>query len=112
MTDMQQPSLSETHSELHKVGSLIATASRLVSEGRLIDLSALQTRTQTACDAVVSLSAKESRTLLPDLEKVISDLDLLTAKLKEQFGDLPNLQNETTPRIAASAYSRNESTGQ
>ena len=91
MTYMQQPSLSETHSELHKVESLIATASRLVSEGRLIDLSALQTRTQTACDAVVSLSAKESRSLLPDLEKVISDLDLLTAKLKEQFGDLPNL---------------------
>ena len=112
MTDMQSPSLSETRSELHKIESLIATASRLVSEGRLIDLSALQTRTQTACNAVVSLAAKESRSLLPDLEKVIADLDILTAKLKEEYGDLPNLQNETAPRTAASAYSRNESTGQ
>lgn len=111
MTSQQIWSLDYTRLELQKIGSLIAAAERLVSEGRLVELGALQTRTQTTCDAVVSLPAAESRSLLPDLEKVIKDLDSLTAKLNERFGDLPKLQNETTPNTAASAYSRSEITG-
>ncbi|NKB43989.1 MAG: hypothetical protein GKS03_06875 [Alphaproteobacteria bacterium] len=97
---------SDIRSELTKIESLIVAAGRLIGEGRLIDLSALEGRTHEACDAAVALEGQTSRDLLPDLERVISNLDTLAEQLATRFGDLPNLQNETAPSAAASAYGR------
>lgn len=111
MTDPAALTPEDIRAELHKIESLIQVANRLIGEGRIIDLSALESRTHTACDAAVALEAQESRRLLPDLERVISNLDTLTENLTQRFGDFPNLQDATTPSTAAMAYGRSQPEG-
>lgn len=106
MTSLDEWTVSAVRAELEKIESLVATAARLISDGRMIDLGALVQRTQQTCDAAVSLKPQESKSLLPDLELVITHLDALSDQLNERFGSLPNLQNEAAPGVAASAYGR------
>ena len=106
MSESKDWSASDIRSELTRIESLIVAAGRLIGEGRLIDLSALEGRTHAACDAAVALEDETSRDLLPDLERIISNLDTLAEQLANRFGDIPNLQNETAPSAAASAYGR------
>lgn len=110
MADPNTWSLSDVHAELDKIESLVSTATRLINDGRMIDLGALLRRTQETCDAAVALPPQDSKSLLPSLELVISKLDALTDQLNTRFGDLPNLQHEAAPRVAASAYGRLQET--
>ncbi len=104
MTERRPETHGEIEAELTKIESLISTAVRLVGEGRLVDLSALERRTLHACDAAVALPSDESRSLLPVMERLIGSLDELTERLTVEFGDLPKLQGEAAPITAASAY--------
>src|SRR4051812_27971532 len=87
---------SPTHTEtiktdLVKVESLIATAIRLLDDGRIVSLSALQGRTKQVCNAALALPRDDSRALVPAMEALLTALDTLTAKLNDRFGDLPSL---------------------
>ena len=104
MTEQRPNSPTEIQAEFVKIDSLISAASRLVGDGRLVDLSALERRTADVCDAAVALPAEQSRPLLPMMEQLISSLDSLTTRLTDLYGDLPNLQSEAAPRASASAY--------
>lgn len=104
MTEPRPQARSDIEAELSKIDSLIATASRLVNDGRLVDLSALERRIVAACDAAVALPAYDSRPLLPVMKQIIVNLDDLTLHLSARFGDLPKLQGEAAPVTAASAY--------
>lgn len=103
---------TDVRAELEKIESLVATAARLTNEGRMIDLDALTRRTDETCAAVVALTSAESKSLLPTLETIIAKLDQLAGQLTERFGDMPNLQNEAQPGVAASAYGRLQDSGQ
>lgn len=111
MTKTVLKSASTIKTELTRIDSLINAANRLIGEDRLIDLAALESRTHAACDAAIALDGNESRELLPDLERVISNLDELAESLNRRFGDLPSLNEETTPSSAAMAYGRSQSGG-
>lgn len=111
MTDTRLRSTSDIKAELNRIDSLINAANRLIGEDRLIDLAALESRTHAACDAAIALEGNEGRELLPDLERVISNLDELAENLTRRFGGLPNLNEETTPSSAAMAYGRSHSGG-
>ena len=90
--------------ELLKIESLIATAVRLLDEGRVVELSALQERTKRVCDAALGLLRAESRPLVPAMESLLNALDALTANLNQRFGDIPNLSSPTGAETATSAY--------
>jgi len=90
--------------ELVKIESLIATAVRLLDEGRVVELSALQERTKRVCDAAMALPRTESRPLVPSMESLLTSLDLLTANLNRRFGDLPSLASLVGADTATSAY--------
>lgn len=90
--------------ELNKIESLIATAVRLLDEGRVVELSALQERTKRVCDAALALPREDSRPLIPALESLLGGLDALTANLSRRFGDLPSLSNLVGADTATSAY--------
>jgi hypothetical protein len=92
------------HAELLKIESLIATAVRLLDEGRVVELSALQERTKRVCDAALGLPRTESRTLVPAMEALLNALDALTANLSGRFGDIPNLSSPAASDSVASAY--------
>ena len=90
--------------ELLKIESLIATAVRLLDEGRVVELSALQERTKRVCDAALALPRTESRSLVPAMEALLNALDALTANLNGRFGDIPNLSSSAGSDSVASAY--------
>jgi hypothetical protein len=90
--------------ELLKIESLIATAVRLLDEGRVVELSALQERTKRVCDAAVRLPKSESAPLIPAMETLLSSLDALTTNLNRRFGDIPTLASMVGADTATSAY--------
>jgi hypothetical protein len=90
--------------ELLKIESLIATAVRLLDEGRVVDLAALEQRTKRACDAALALPREESRPLIPAMEALLAALDALTANLQQRFAGLPSLSSMIGSDTAASAY--------
>jgi hypothetical protein len=90
--------------ELLKIESLIATAVRLLDEGRVVDLAALEDRTKRACDAALALPRAETRPLIPAMEALLAALDALTANLRERFGDIPNLSSLVGTDTATTAY--------
>ena len=87
--------------ELSKLESLIAGAHRLLAEGRVIELSALDNRTRELCKAVLDLPGPEGRAMISKLEKVLDSLDGLSAALQDKFGDVPVLPSHGN---AAAAY--------
>ena len=106
-----QPSLGPSNgdvetikAELVKIESLIATAVRLLDEGRVVELSALQERTKRICDAALRLPREESAPLVPAMEALLTSLDALTANLSRRFGDIPSLSSLVGADTATSAY--------
>ena len=88
--------------ELQKIESLVAGAHRLVTEGRLIDLSALEDKVRGLCDAVLELPGPEARTATHKLQALLGSLDNLSAALQNRFGDLPVMPHGG----AAAAYAQ------
>jgi hypothetical protein len=99
MTDMQI-----LKDELLKIESLIATAVRLLDEGRVVDLAALEERTRRACDAALALPRAETKPLVPAMEALLAALDALTINLRGRFGNLPTLASLIGSDTATSAY--------
>ncbi len=90
--------------ELLKIESLIATAVRLLDEGRVVDLKALEERTKRACDAALALPRADSRPLVPAMEALLAALDALTANLRDRFSEMPTLSSLIGSDTAAGAY--------
>lgn len=97
-------SIETIEAELVKIESLIATAVRLLDEGRVVELSALQERTKRVCEAALALPRDGSRPLIPAMEALLAALDALTANLSRRFGDMPSLANLVGADTATSAY--------
>jgi hypothetical protein len=102
MTDAAQ--LESVRAELVKVDSLIGTAIRLLDEGRVVELAALEARTRQVCDAALALGREDRATLVPAMEALLGALDTLTARLNDKFGDLPALSATVGADAASSAY--------
>lgn len=103
-TAMQGPDLERVKAELAKVESLIATAIRLLSEGRVVELSALEARTRQVCEGALALPVDQRAALIPAMEGLLTALDTLTADLNVRFGDLPALGSTVGADAATSAY--------
>ena len=103
-----QPIASKTMSadgvkaDLSKLVATISTALKLVEKGNLVDLSALETKTQKVCDAALALPAAESRPLLPLMKGIIAGLDALESALEKKFGPA----KRPGVSAAASAYAK------
>ena len=97
-------SLEAVKAELLKVDSLIGTAIRLLSEGRVVELTALEARTHHACDAALALPADLRMALAPAMEALLFGLNTLTASLNEKFGDMPALSSTVGADTASSVY--------
>ena len=71
--------------ELDKAMSLVGTARRLLATGTMVDLAALEGKVQTICRGVAELGREDGRGLCPDMEALISDLDLLAAAIRDRY---------------------------
>lgn len=103
MTDARAD-LETVKAELVKVDSLIGTAIRLLGEGRVVELTALEARTRQVCDAALALEGDDRKALVPAMEALLNGLDKLTGDLNEKFGDLPALTSTVGADAVSSAY--------
>ena len=103
-----QIDMESINADLLKIESLISTANRLVDEGRIVDLAALQERTNQVCDAAVQLAPQDAKPLIPAMELVLTQLDSLTENLTKRYGDLPSFSSRVGSDTAASVYAQTE----
>lgn len=93
--------------ELDKAASVVATASRLLTQGRSVDLAALEGKVAGACEGIAALPADQARTLLPTLEELLTALDTLENDLKAQYAaGTGSAAGATPPPRAAAAYGK------
>ncbi|MDO8605379.1 MAG: hypothetical protein Q7R40_02475 [Phaeospirillum sp.] len=71
--------------DLEKASSLVETARRLLATGTMVDLAALEGRVRNICRDAASLGRDDGRSLRPDLETLISDLDLLADAIRDRY---------------------------
>ncbi|MBF0334289.1 MAG: hypothetical protein HQL40_11690 [Alphaproteobacteria bacterium] len=72
--------------EMRKTASLVDTARRLVADGKIVDLAALEGKARMIADGAGRLPRDEGRTLLPGLEALVEGLDRLAEELGRARG--------------------------
>lgn len=95
------PGASLIAQEADKIEQLIGTARRLLAEQRLVDLSALEGRVQTLCEAVGEASEDDVADAQQRIKSVMSDLDVLEEAILARSKSV-NTQLAATNRDAAS----------
>ncbi|MBL6927591.1 MAG: hypothetical protein ISR44_00335 [Rhodospirillales bacterium] len=88
-------------SEMAKVASVIATARRMLEEGKMIDLSALSGKVEALCAQGISAPREEREAVARALEELVEALDGLAQDLKTQFKALEDEGAESTSRQQA-----------
>lgn len=90
--------------QAEKVSSLIATARRLMSEGKTVDLSNLEGKIRTLCNNAEDASLKQSDGVRAALGTIVEDLDRLEKEITGRHGDPGGLSLETSIKRAIAAY--------
>ncbi len=104
---MRQPHANpppEFRPEVEKVTSLITTARRLLAEQKMVDLTALEGKVGTLCEAIRHVPAEESAAAKASLTAILEDLDRLAAELTAQNEDVNAQTVNTARRQAMEAY--------
>ncbi|MBF0562591.1 MAG: hypothetical protein HQL37_11340, partial [Alphaproteobacteria bacterium] len=99
--------MASAQTDLVKLASLVATARRLLGEGRAVDLSALPGKVQEVCADVARIAPEEGRLLLDEIESLLSSLDGLAMDLYAHYQSA--VAGRTPPSMAARAYGRSGS---
>lgn len=73
--------------ELVKIDSVVVTARRLLADGRMIDLTSLETKVRDACEAAMAMEKREPE-VADAMERLIADLDDLAEDLRGAYGAL------------------------
>lgn len=81
--------MSDVREELEKAVSLVTAARRLLSGGTMVDLAALEGKVQGICAGIADMAREDGRTLLPLIEKLLSDLDRLAEAIGERMDPPP-----------------------
>ena len=92
--------------EVRKVASLISTARRLLAEGKMVDLSALEGKVKTLCGAICQAPPKDTEGLEASVNDLAEDLDRLTVELTAQFRAITRQIEGAVRRQAMDAYGK------
>jgi len=90
--------------ELEKAASLITGARRLLTEGRSIDLSAVEERVRAVTQAIAAAPPETASPFKEHLTVLVEILDTLQADLEGQHQALSNGMKTIKHREAAGAY--------
>lgn len=93
--------------DLQKAMSLVSTAKRMLRDGRLVDLSALEGHVRKLCEDAAALDAEDRATVKPNMLALMDELDRLHRKLADQHADLQKqLRGLAQTNRAMAAYGR------
>ena len=104
MNEPTTPADFDVKEEIDKVASVVSTARRLLADGRMVDLSALEEKVRILCDAIRSTPPKNRDYVRETMVTIIENLDILAKDLTEQFGAIANGSDGPAPSLAAAAY--------
>ena len=88
MTPTDSEKTPDIAAEMDKVASVIATARRMLDEGKMVDLSALGGKVEILCERARNAPPAERDALARSMEALVAALDDLTKALTSQFGNL------------------------
>ncbi len=94
------------HGDMAAVAAALAEAGAQADSGAMIDLSGLDARVATLCEAAEALPREQGRALLPDLEAMIAALNALAATLSRQRDLAAGTETHTARQRAAAVYGR------
>ena len=95
---------SSLEGEIGKIVSLIAAARRLLAEGRVVDLTALEARVGTLCESIRRAPRNRSGAVTGALKAMIEDLDGLEIDVKRGYQAVTGRLEVETRRQAVGAY--------
>ncbi len=97
--------------EIEKVSGMVSSARCLLTEGKPVDLIALEKEVDDLCQAIHTNTPQNSREVRQALAAIVNDLDLLEHELTEQHRQLEQNLAERTRKLANEAYSDPSNTG-
>ncbi len=90
--------------QAQKVAALIVAARRHLAANSMIDLSALEGKVRTLCDAAGDAPAKDAEEIRCSIAAIVKNLDRLTAELTAQRDQVLGKIENTLRRQANDAY--------
>ena len=92
--------------EIEKVSSVIATARRVLREGRAVDLTLLERKVRALTDDIRRTAPANGRDLKEQIAAIVEDLDRLEAELGEQYKRVAAELEGALRHHATGAYQR------
>ncbi len=96
---------NEMQREIEKVSGMVSSARCMLTEGKPVDLVALEKEVDDLCQAIHKNTPQNSRTVRQALAAIVNDLDILEHELTEQHRQLEQNLAERTRKLAIEAYS-------
>jgi len=101
---MTLTALDDIDNKTQKVAALINAARRLLADGQIVDLSALQGKVKELCLAIESNPPSEESNVTESVNEIILTLDSLAREVQSQFDGLAGTLGTTDRQRAAKAY--------
>lgn len=80
---------SRISEDLDKAASMVLTARRLLATGTTVDLGALEGKVRSICERLAAMPREDGRGLVPAMEALIADLDLLAEAVRDRVDPPP-----------------------
>ncbi|MCK5446324.1 MAG: hypothetical protein KAI73_11925 [Rhodospirillaceae bacterium] len=101
---MSNPSAADIQNQMEKAKSLINTAQRLLADGQMIDLSALEERVAELSQSLKSTGVETAQPFIAPVGKLIDSLDQLEKDLTAHQQNLQHEQQRLDRQKARNAY--------
>lgn len=101
---MSKPTAADIQSQLEKADSLINAAARLLVDGQMVDLSALEERVRELSQSLTRADGETSKPFIKPVGKLIDSLDQLEKDLAAYQQNLQNGQERMNRQKAQNAY--------
>jgi len=111
MTDIPLNLPQEIVLEMDKVAAVIATARRLMADGRTVDLTPLEGKIESLCGRVRETPKAHRDGVIRAMESLIKALDELEGAIRARVGGGRGESEETTRRRVLNAYVQPKSGG-
>lgn len=105
---MSTKTVEELLDEAQKVSSVIATARRLIAEGKTVDLSNMEGKISALCENAEAAGLEDSSAITTSFSAIIQDLDLLNKEMSDLAWTTAEQSLEETANRAIDAYSRDD----
>ncbi len=101
---MSNPTAAEISQQMEQVESLITTSRRLLEEGKMVDLSAMEERIRELTDNLKKCDPETARPFIEAVSNLIDSLTGIEESLKDHQQELLKGEAELDRKKARNAY--------